>query len=61
MLLVRSPGRIASASVQPFAAMSAEGQMLVVVENNGTLDSDFTVGVSLPLIVICFSSVDCIV
>ena len=47
MLPFRSPGHIVSASVHPFTAMSAEGEMLVVVENNGTLDSEFTVGVGL--------------
>jgi hypothetical protein len=45
-LVNRSPGKILSAVVPTFEAVSRNGNMLVVVQNNGTLTADYTLTVS---------------
>lgn len=44
-LVNRSPGKILSAVVPTFEAVSRNGNMLVVVQNNGTLTADYTLTV----------------
>lgn len=46
-LVNRSPGKIVSAVVPTFEAVSRNGNMAVTVQNNGTLVADYTLTVSV--------------
>lgn len=39
----RSPGRIVEAEIEDFTALAGSGQLLVIVQNTGSVTSDYAV------------------